>query len=217
MSDPAAREAAGAQSGPTAAPRAAGAPAASRGDDGNVPPSASARAYLRASMPAIYAPQQEAFAMRLLYAFERVLDRPLAIVDSLETYLAPRLAPPDMLDAMAGWLGLALGDARSERLRRALLGNAEKLARGRGTRAGLELSLNLCFPHLRIEVVDHGRVVFREDPGKPPPEPYPGFAVRCRRRLSAGERARVQRAIERHAPLQVQWDLLPREPAEASS
>jgi phage tail-like protein len=172
-----------------------------RSDLEQVPQVASARAYLRAGLPAIYR-SEESFGMRFLQALERVLDRHVAIVDSLAAYISPQLAPPDMVTALAGWLGLGLEETPAEPARRALLSNAARIARLRGTRAGLELALALCFPELHLEVRDFGEVVLLDDDTSPP-EPYPGFEVHCREPLTAARRTEVQRAIERQRPLPV--------------
>jgi phage tail-like protein len=173
-----------------------------RGDAESVPEVASAREYLRSGLPSIYR-EQDSFGMNFLNGLERVLDRQVAIVDSLGAYLSPRLAPPEMVDAIAGWLGLALDDAPTEAVRRELLGSAEQIARLRGTRAGLELVFEICFPGLHLKVRDHGEVALLDGAVPPPSEPYPGFEVHCPVRLEPALRNAVERAIERQRPIQV--------------
>jgi phage tail-like protein len=240
------------------------------GDAESVPEVASAREYLRSGLPSIYR-EKDSFGMRFLYGLERVLDRHVAIIDSLGAYLSPQLAPPEMVDAIAGWLGLALDDApteavfgellsiaerhasiadasrelpggvelhtsaeevrrellggvelhtsaeevrrellggvelhtSAEEVRRKLLGSAEQIARLRGTRAGLELVFEICFPELHLKVEDHGAVLLLNGAVEPPDEPYPGFEVHCQARLEPALRGAVERAIERQRPLQV--------------
>jgi hypothetical protein len=89
---------------------------------------ASAREYLRSGLPSIYR-DKDSFGMHFLNGLERVLDRQVAIVDSLGAYLSPRLAPPEMVDAIAGWLGLALDDAPTEAVLGELLSIAERPVR----------------------------------------------------------------------------------------
>jgi hypothetical protein len=211
-----------------------------RGDAEGVPEVASAREYLRSGLPSIYR-EKDSFGMRFLHALERVLDRQVAIVDSLGAYLSPQLAPPGMVDAIAGWLGLVLDDApteevrrellgcaerhacaadashalpgnakwhvSTEEVRRKLLGSAEQIARLRGTRAGLELVLETCFPGLHLKVEDHGEVVLLDGGLAPPNSPYPGFEVRCPTRLEPALRNAVECAIERQRPMQVAFQL----------
>jgi len=167
------------------------------------PEVASARHYLRDALPAIYR-SENSFAMRFLYALERVLDPRVAIIDSLAAYLTPRLAPEAMVDAMAGWLGLDLSVAPAGIPRRRLLDRAEEIARKRGTRAGLELALGVAFPDLGLQVQDDGKVVVRAGDAAPAPQPRAGFVVRCRDPLSPAERAAIEWVISRELPLHVQ-------------
>jgi hypothetical protein len=211
-----------------------------RGDAESVPEVASAREYLRSGLPSIYR-GKGSFGMRFLRALERVLDRQVAIIDSLGAYLSPQLAPPEMVDAIAGWLGLALDDAPTEEVcrelpsnagqhtrtadashalldgaewhvstedvHRKLLGSAEQIARLRGTRAGLELVFEICFPGLHLKVEDHGEVVLLDGAVAPPTEPHPGFEVHCPVRLEPALRNVVESAIERQRPVQVACEL----------
>ncbi len=187
-------------------PPAAGEALARAGAE-SVPKVASAREYLRSGLPSIYR-EKGSFGMRFLYALERVLDRRVAIVDSLGAYLSPQLAPPEMVDAIAGWLGLALDDAPTEDVRRELLGSAEQLARLRGTRAGLERVFEICFPGLHLKVKDHGEVALFDGAVAPPNKPYPGFEVHCPVRLKPALRNAVECAIERQRPMQVAYTLV---------
>jgi phage tail-like protein len=197
------------------APAAEGAPVAEDAEQW-VPKVASARRYLRDAVPAIYR-SENSFAMRFLYALERVLDPRVAIVDSLAAYLTPRLAPELMVEAMAGWLGLDLSDAPADIARCRLLDRAEEIARKRGTRAGLELALGVAFPDLGLQVQDGGRVVVRAGDAAPAPEPRPGFVVRCREQLLPAERAAIEWVIARELPLHVRHRLVDaHEPQEDS-
>jgi phage tail-like protein len=198
--------------------------ALSRAGAESVPEVASAREYLRSGLPSIYR-EEDSFGMRFMCALERVLDRQVAIVDSLGAYLSPQLAPPQMVDAIAGWLGLALDDVPTEEVcrellgsaqrhtltedaRRKLLGSAEQIARLRGTRAGLELVFEICLPGLHLWVKDHGEVVLLEGAVAPPNKPYPGYEVHCPTRLEPALRNAVECAIERQRPMQVTYKLV---------
>jgi phage tail-like protein len=187
------------------APALAGAPLPA--GEQEVPPVASARRYLRDAVPSIYR-TEGSFAQRFLHALERMLDPRVAIVDSLAAYLAPRLAPDSMVDAMAGWLGLELGDAPAGIPRRALLDHAEEIARKRGTRVGLELALRVAFPGLELRLQDSGRVAVGDRVADPPPPPNPGFVVRCPDRLTSSQREAIEWLIAREAPLHVDYRLV---------
>jgi phage tail-like protein len=201
---------------PFHAPVAGGAPVAA-GADRHVPQVASARRYLRDALPTIYRADNSCFAMRFLYALERVLDPRVAIIDSLAAYLTPQLAPEGMVDAMADWLGLELDDAPAGIPRPRLLDRAEEIARKRGTRAGLELALRAAFPDLRLQVQDAGTVLVCDGDATPTMERFPGFVVRCLSPLSSSQRGAIEWVIERELPLHVRHRLVPAdEPREAA-
>jgi phage tail-like protein len=209
--------------------QARGEAAVAADDAGEIPATASARGYLRLAMPAIYR-DPNGFAMRFLLALEQVLDARVAIVDSLWAYLSPQLAPAGMVDAISDWLGLALRDAPVGIPKRELLADADRLARTRGTRAGLELLLRIGFPELELSVDDHGGVIVVPNPmpavaaadagpaaAAAQPNPRPGFVVRSARSLSAADRAAVEWAIERQCPIEIDYRLLAGEPLLASA
>jgi len=182
------------------------------GEADGVPAVASARRYLRDALPSIYR-TRGSFTMRFLYALERVLDARLAIVESLGAYLQPRLAPLAMVDAMADWLGLELGNSPAGIPHRELLAHSEQVARKRGTRAGLELALGVAFPDLDLRVDDRGGVVVVNGGATPAPQPYPGFFVHCPGPLTPSRRAAVEWAIARQLPLGVEYRLLDASPS----
>ena len=68
------------------------------------PPVAEMRRVLRSQLPALY--QENDFGQRFVGGLEGVLDPVLALLDSLPAHLDPDLAPQDMLDLLAGWLGV---------------------------------------------------------------------------------------------------------------
>jgi phage tail-like protein len=177
-----------------------------RSDPEEAPKVASTREYLRGGLPAIYRRDPDGFAMRMLESLERVLDPQVAILECLAAYFSPQLAPPGMVEAMSSWLGLPAAESYGQQTGRDLLEVAEHLARLRGTRAGLQLALEKCFPKLRLEVEDHGAVLI--EGAADTLGPYPGFTVRVRGTLSPLQREQVQRAIEWQRPLQVSYALL---------
>jgi phage tail-like protein len=178
----------------------------SRSDTEEAPSVASAREYLRGGLPAIYRRDSDGFAMRMLESLERVLDPQIAILECLAAYFSPQLAPPGMVEAMSSWLGLPAAESYGQQTGRDLLEVAERLARLRGTRAGLQLALEKCFPKLRLEVEDHGAVLIEGTADTL--GPYPGFTVRVRGTLSPIQREQVRRAIEWQRPLQAPYALL---------
>ena len=124
--------------------------------DGQAPPSASARSVLRDALPVIM--QTDDLAQRFVGALERLLDPIVAICDGLAATFDPALAGEDILDLLAAWLGFEFDERLDEGRRRRLVSQAAALAALQGTRAGLELALELHFPDLPLRVVDHGGV-----------------------------------------------------------
>ncbi|HWF73171.1 MAG TPA: hypothetical protein VG186_07495 [Solirubrobacteraceae bacterium] len=168
---------------------------------GDFPPSASARALLRSGLPAIYQDSSDPFAMRFLEALERVLDPRVAVIDSRAAYLDRDIAPEDMVDEMARWLGLEPEELPAGTAR-AFLTHARDLTRLRGTLAGLELALQCCFPRHHFQLHDSGGV------GPPAPQPDevgggPELVVRVRESLDRAEEAAITCVVRRQLPLHV--------------
>jgi phage tail-like protein len=187
------------------------------GPDG-MPPAASARLYMRGNLPAIY--QEGDFGLRFVAALEEILDPIVAILDSLPGHISPELAPRDILTMLARWLGVEIDEAWAEDRLRELVRYAATLSRRRGTKKGLELSLQIAFPHLPLRVEESGGVFTATDPAQLPKGEPPGFVVYCDQPLDEPEQASVARAIEAMKPVHVPYRLrvrAPRKAAEAKS
>ena len=155
------------------------------------------------------------FAMRLVAAFEAVLDPLVATLDNLAEHFDAAYAPRDVLELLTDWLGAGArrGSARA-RNGGAIVRRAPELMRLRGTRAGLELALELAFPGVPFRVEDAGAVTWSLDPDADR-EPRrrrrsSSTATRpCRRtRLAA-----VARLIDQAKPAHVAYRLRVRAPA----
>ena len=169
------------------------------------PEVASSRGMLRAGLPAIY--QEEDFGMRFVGALEELLDPIVAILDGLSAHFDPDLAPRDVLDLIAVWLGVDLDESQSIAARRDKVRQAAELGRRRGTVAGLQLALKLSFPNLPLRVEDEGGVSWSTDP-----EPAAGatgsqFIVYCDRPIPAEQQAAVARCIEQVKPIHTSYRL----------
>jgi phage tail-like protein len=192
----------------TAATQAVTAPA-----DLRAPPSASARAYLRSGLPAIYHDRHQSgdgsagLGMRFVAALEEGLDPVVTTLDCLPAYLEADLAPPDMLDMLAGWLGLEPDESLALERRRELVRRAAELGRRRGTRAGLELALQVVFPDLPLRVEDGGGVVIAASVDALPDPPAPAFVVYCDRAIPVETQVAIVRLIEQHRPANVGYRL----------
>ena len=130
----------------------------------------------------------------------------------LNQYFHPDLAPSDVLDLLAAWLGLAVDESWPDERRRHALRLAAELGRRRGTRSGLELVLNVAFPDLRLRVEDGGKVSWTTDPdGAAEPAPST-FVVYCDTPLEDSRQAAVARVIEHAKPVHIGYRLRVRSP-----
>jgi phage tail-like protein len=175
------------------------------------PPSASARQYMRASLPAVF--RENDFAMRFVGALETVLDPIVATLDALPAYVDPRLAPADMIEVLAAWLGIELDESMDEPTRRELVLNSAEATRWRGTRQGLEMALRLTFPDLPLRVEDEGGVVFTRDATAEPAPAANRFIVYCDAAIPASRQAVIAGVIEEQKPLHVAYRLRVKAPA----
>lgn len=164
-----------------------------------VPRSASQRAYLRDGLPAVY--RESDFGMRFVQGLEELLDPVVCLLDALHDHIDPALAPDDLVELLAAWLGLETDDAPRTQ-HREILRLAPELSRLRGTRAGLALTLRLTFPDLGLHVYDHGGVSWSAEAGAPPAS-APALEVACDAALSDDQRAAVERVVVRSKPAHV--------------
>jgi phage tail-like protein len=114
---------------------------------------------LMQSLPAIYQ-QAEAepgsFVRALVGVLETTTQTLDASIAAMGSHIAPSTAPGEWLDYVARWLGVPWDDALTLAQKRAILQQADAIARGRGTRAGLEELLDCLVPGSprRFRVVD---------------------------------------------------------------
>lgn len=179
------------------------------------PTPVSGRGYLRENLPGIYA--EGDFAMRFVGAFEAILDPLVAALDNLPEHFDPAYAPRDVLDELTEWLGLEHDEARSGEERRRLVQHAPELMRRRGTKAGLELALELAFPGVPFRVEDGGAVTWSREQEEPGEEKQPSFVVYCNMPLPENRLAAVARLIDQAKPAHVTYRLRVRasKPGEA--
>jgi phage tail-like protein len=179
------------------------------------PPTVSVRRHLRNGVPDIYrrnfnasSDQPPPFAMRFLHALEEVLDPIVATLDSLPAHLDVDLAPEHALAGLASWLGVDEVESLPAASRREAVRQAGALGRLRGTRAGLELALELFFPAFSLRIEDHGGVHVSADVDAPaPPASAALFDVYCDQPLPPEMQMAVARCIERWKPVHAHYKL----------
>lgn len=165
------------------------------------PQPVSTHGYLRGQLPALYG--EDDFAMRLVSAFEAVLDPIVATLDNLAHHFDPAYAPRDVLELLTEWLALERDELRSGEERRRIVQRAPELMRLRGTRAGLELALELAFPGVPFRIEDAGGVSWSLDPDGRGKEHPTSFVVYCDMPLPENRLAAVARLIEQAKPAHV--------------
>lgn len=178
------------------------------------PETASSRGYLRNGLPALY--QDSDFGMRFVGALESVLDPIVAILDALPHHFDPDLAPRDVLDLLAGWLGVDLDESQSIAARREVIRNAADLARRRGTVAGLRRALELSFPRLPLRVEDEGGVVWSTDVSSNAEAGRTQFVVYCDKPIADEQQAAVARCIDQNKPVHTVYRLRVKAPKKKS-
>ncbi len=162
------------------------------------PPVASSRAYLRNGLPSLY--QDGDFGMRFVGALEELLDPIVAVLDGLPHHFDPNLAPPDILELLAAWLGVDLDETQDIRHQREMVRRSAELGRRRGTVKGLELALKLHFPETPMRVEDNGGVIWHGRPG-PAEKPSASFVVYCDVPVDETVQAAIARCIEQYKPV----------------
>ena len=162
------------------------------------PPVASTRAYLRNGLPSLY--QDGDFGMRFVGALEELLDPIVAVLDGLPYHFDPNLAPPDILELLAAWLGVDLDETQDISHQREMVRRSAELGRRRGTVKGLELALKLHFPEVPMRVEDNGGVIWHGRPG-PAEKPSASFVVYCDVPVDETVQAAIARCIEQYKPV----------------
>jgi|FLYN01.1.fsa_nt_gi phage tail-like protein len=99
-------------------------------------------------LPAIYsdpALDPTHFMGRFLLVFESILSPIIWMVDNFDLYLSPETAPPEWMQWMASWFDITIFPELPVERQRAIMRQVAWLFLRRGTRAGLERILELCF------------------------------------------------------------------------
>lgn len=117
------------------------------------------------AMPAIY--QEDDFTQRFLSAFDEVLAPVFSVLDNLDAYFDPSLAPDDFVTWLGQWVGVAVDENWDTDRRRRLVAEAAELYRWRGTRKGLADHITL-YAGVTPEIVESGGSAWSATPGATP-------------------------------------------------
>ena len=113
--------------------------------------------------------QQDQFAMRWIAGFDDVIAPVVSVLDCLEAYVDPHLAPDDFPAWLAGWVGAVVDETWTGRRQRLAVATAVQLHRDRGTVAGLHAQLELATGGT-VEIAGAGGVTWSATPDAPAPD-----------------------------------------------
>jgi phage tail-like protein len=130
------------------------------------------------ALPAVYA--DDDLTQRFVAGLDEVLAPFLNVLDCLEAYFGPALAPLDFVQWLGTWVGTETDGTEPEARLRAAVGAAAYLHRIRGTRRGLSEAVRLAFGVVP-EVSESGGAAWSARPsGRMPGEPRPRLHVHLR-------------------------------------
>jgi phage tail-like protein len=156
---------------------------------------------LGATLPGLY--EEDDLVQRLCAALDEVLAPVVSTLDCLPAYLDPGTAPDDLVDWLAGWVGVALDDVPPD-LRRHLVARAAVVHRRRGTLRGVREALTAWFG-LTAEVTESGGTSWSAEPGASlPGSAEPFLLVRIQRSdLGSVDVRRVESLVAAVTPAHV--------------
>jgi len=99
--------------------------------------------------------QEDQFVVRLTSGLDDVVAPVISVLDCLDAYVDPRLAPDDFLDWLAAWVGAPLDDHWGDERRRTSVLAAASLHRMRGTPEGVRAVVALATGG-DVEIVEPG-------------------------------------------------------------
>lgn len=125
---------------------------------------------LGALLPALY--QEDDLAQRLTEGLDDVLAPVLCLLDCLDAYVDPAVAPDDFVDWMASILGVEPDEAVPIDRRRAMVSRAADVYAMHGTKPGIRDAVR-AVTGVEPVVTDSGGVSWSFSPSDPSPDPAP--------------------------------------------
>lgn len=157
------------------------------------------------TLPAIYA--DDSFAQRMCRGLDEVLAPVLATLDCLPAYLDPATAPADMVEWLAGWVGVAVTLDLPDRWRRRLVASAARLYAWRGTLTAIRTVVQLSTGQIP-EILESGGAAWSPEPDAPLPGwPDPGLIIRLDRADQRIDESQLTSLIATFVPAHVPWRL----------
>lgn len=117
-------------------------------------------------LPSVY--QEDDFARRFVSGFDELLAPIVSVLDNVEAYFDPMLAPADFVEYLASWVGVELDETWSDEARRRLVATAVDLVKVRGTLEGLRRLVEI-YTGVDPEILDGGGCAVSLEPNGPLP------------------------------------------------
>jgi phage tail-like protein len=157
------------------------------------------------TLPPLYA--DDSLAQRLCQALDEVLAPAIASLDCLPAYLDPATAPADLLEWLAGWVGVTLARGLPDRQRRRLVAAAASLYAWRGTKYGIRAIVELATGQ-DPEIHEPGGTTWSQDarahlPGQPAARL--AISLRADPRI---EESNLRQLIAAFVPAHIPWQLV---------
>ncbi|HEX2295439.1 MAG TPA: phage tail protein [Actinomycetota bacterium] len=156
---------------------------------------------LGALLPALY--QEDDLAQRFTRGLDAVLAPVLCVLDCVESYLDPDLAPGDFVAWLASCTGVDEEEGLPLAQQRAVVGAAARTYRWHGTTRGITSAV-AAVSGGGVAVTDSGGATWTRDPTERPPDPgRPLVEVVVHAPAPGVTRSHLERAIEGAKPAHV--------------
>ena len=166
-------------------------------------------------LPAVYQEEDE-LAQRMTGGLDAVLAPVLCVLDCIESYLDPAVAPADFVAWLASCTGVEEDESLPLPRQRAVVGTASHTYRWHGTARGITSAV-AAVSGGSVAVTDSGGASWSRDPATIPPHPgRPMVDVVVHAPHPEVTRRRLERAIEAAKPAHVEHRLTVVEDAPAS-
>jgi phage tail-like protein len=160
---------------------------------------------LGSTLPGLY--DDDSFAQRLCQGLDELLAPVLATLDCLPAYLDPGTTPPDLLEWLAGWVGIAVPPGLPDMRHRLLVVAAARLYAWRGTPYTIKTVVRLTTGHAP-EIEESGGTAWSQEPDSSlPGRPEPLLIVRIRTTDPHVDESRLGALIAAFAPAHLPWRL----------
>jgi phage tail-like protein len=155
-------------------------------------------------MPGIY--HDDDLCQRFLAGLDEVLAPVLCVLDNLDAYFDPALAPDDFVAWLATWVGLALDENWGLARQRALVARAAELYSWRGTLRGLAAHVAI-YTGAEPEVTDSGGCSWSAVPGGDLPGTWPPRVTVRVRASDPADARRVEEIVATAKPAHVEHEV----------